>query len=51
MRHRFVVTMGSDHGLRTYPNLLAGLVPGGPDEAWVADITYIRLPPVFAYLA
>jgi transposase InsO family protein len=33
------------------PNLLRGLVPSGPDQIWVADITYIRLREAFAYLA
>src|SRR5215210_5602317 len=27
------------------------MVLAGPDQAWVADITYIRLPTTFAYLA
>lgn len=47
----FVVTTDSAHALRTYPNLLAGTALGGPDQAWVADLTYIRLPTAFAYLA
>jgi putative transposase len=37
-------TTDSRHQLRTYPNLLAGLVLTRPNQAWVADITYIRLP-------
>ncbi len=48
---RFVRTTDSAHALRTYPNLLAEMVLAGPDQAWVADITYIRLPTTFAYLA
>lgn len=51
LEHRFVRTTDSGHALRTYPNLLADLVPVRPDQAWVADITYIRLPTSFAYLA
>ena len=51
LQHRFVVTTNSTHGLPTYPNLLAGMAPTGPDQAWVADLTYIRLPTSFAYLA
>ncbi len=51
IQRRFAVTTDSAHGLRTYPNLLAGAALGGPDQAWVADITYIRLPTTFAYLA
>jgi len=46
-----VATTDSKHSHRTYPNLLTGLVLDGLDEAWVADITYIRLPSEFVYLA
>jgi putative transposase len=34
-----------------YPNLLKGRELTGLDEAWVVDITYIRLPQGFVYLA
>ena len=51
LRRRFVATTDSKHSHRTYPNLLTGLVLDGLDEAWVADITYIRLPSGFVYLA
>lgn len=34
-----------------YPNLLKGVVLTGLDQAWVVDITYIRLPQGFVYLA
>jgi putative transposase len=51
LERRFVRTTDSAHALRTYPNLLADLVPVRPDQAWVADLTYIRLPTAFAYLA
>jgi putative transposase len=33
------------------PNLVRGLVPSGPDQIWVADITYVHLARSFAYLA
>jgi len=51
LERRFVRTTDSGHALRTYPNLLGDLAPARPDQAWVADITYIRLPTTFAYLA
>ena len=51
LERRFVRTTDSAHALRTYPNLLADLNPARPDQAWVADLTYIRLPTTFAYLA
>jgi putative transposase len=44
-------TSDSRHGFLIVPNLLRGLVPSGPDQIWVADITYIRLREAFAYLA
>jgi transposase InsO family protein len=44
-------TSDSRHGFLIVPNLLRGLVSSGPDQIWVADITYIRLREAFAYLA
>jgi putative transposase len=44
-------TSDSRHGFLIVPNLLRGLVPSGPDQIWVADITYVRLREAFAYLA
>ncbi len=35
----------------TYPNLLAAVALSAPNQAWVADITYVRLPTRFGYLA
>ena len=37
--------------IATYPNLLAEAELTGIDQAWVADLTYIRLPTAFVYLA
>lgn len=51
LKRRFVVTTDSAHGYRTYPNLLALLTLDRLDQAWVADLTYIRLPATFVYLA
>ncbi len=51
LARRFVRTTDSAHALQTYPNLLTDTTLAGPDQAWVADITYIRLPTTFAYLA
>jgi putative transposase len=51
LKRAFVRTTDSAHGYATYPNLLAGLELTRLDEAWVADITYIRLPTSFVYLA
>lgn len=51
LQRRFVVTTDATHGLHSYPNRLAGLVVTRLDQAWVADITYVRLPTTFVYLA
>ena len=45
------VTTMSNHNCRIYPNLAKGLIVTGLNQLWVADITYIRLPEGFAYLA
>jgi putative transposase len=46
-----IVTTDSNHGHKVYPNLLAGLTLTGPNQAWVADITYIRILKGFVFLA
>jgi len=51
LKRHFVMTTDSTHGYRTYPNLLADATLDRLDQAWVADITYIRLPTTFVYLA
>jgi len=51
LKRRFVRTTDSRHGLGSYPNRLRERVLGGPNQAWVADITYIRLPTTFCSLA
>ncbi len=47
----WVSTTDSGHGLGVYPHLLPELVVNGLDQLWIADITYIRLPREFVYLA
>jgi putative transposase len=54
LKRRFVKTTDSEHGHRVYPNLLkdAGWQKlTGINQAWAADITYIRLVAEFVYLA
>ncbi len=41
----------SQHGHRRYPNLVKGVRALGPNQIWVADISYIRLRSDFIYLA
>src|SRR5215472_5947894 len=47
----FLVTTDSQHRLEVYLNLAARMKLTGPNQLWVADITYIRLPSEFVYLA
>ena len=51
LKRHFVVTTDSKHGLETYPNLLTEAKLTAPNQAFVADITYIHLPRQFVYLA
>ena len=51
VKRRTTATTDGRHELRTYPNLYRNEVPSGPDRAWVGDVTYIRLPEEFVYLA
>jgi putative transposase len=52
LKKRFVIaTTNSRHRFPVYPNVLAGVVLNAPDQAWVADLTYIRLRSAFVYLA
>jgi transposase InsO family protein len=52
IKKRFVmVTTNSRHGFPVYPNVLADVTLSAPDQAWVADFTYIRLRSAFVYLA
>ena len=50
-KKRFVVTTDSTHTLRVYPNVAKDLVLTRPNQLWRADITYVRLPNAFVYLA
>ncbi len=50
-RRAFTATTDSSHALQVFPNLARGLVVTDVDQLWVADITYIRLPREFVYLA
>lgn len=50
-RRRFTTTTDSDHDQPIFPNLAADVVPDGPDQLWVADITYITIVGGFAYVA
>ena len=51
LQRHCVTTTDSHHALARYPNRAKELVPTGLNQLWVADITYVRLPRAFAYLA
>jgi transposase InsO family protein len=51
LKRHFQPTTDSRHGLGRSPNLLREQVVTRPNQAWVADITYVRLPTSFCYLA
>lgn len=51
-KRKFVHTTDSKHGLPVSPNVLdRQFNPSGPNQAWVADITYIRTRSGWLYLA
>jgi putative transposase len=50
-RRRFVATTDSDHGSPIFPNLARDRKIDGPNQLWVADITYIAIAAGFVYLA
>jgi putative transposase len=47
-RRRFVTTTDSAHDGSVFPNLAKGLMPSGPNQLWVADLTYIGIARGFA---
>ena len=46
-----VATTNSNHAYRVYPNIVKGMEITRTDQVWISDITYIRLPNEFVYLA
>jgi putative transposase len=46
-----VAPTNSRHSYGVYPNLLKGLQIVRPNQVWAADLTYIRMPRQFVYLA
>jgi len=51
IKRRFVPTTDSAHAFGTYPNLIKDTELDGLDQVWISDITYVRLPTSFCYLA
>jgi putative transposase len=50
-RRRFVATTDSDHDGPIFPDLARDRIVDGPNQLWVADITYIGIATGFVYLA
>lgn len=50
-RIRKVKTTDSYHRFRKYPNLIEEYEVTGPEQLWVADITYVRTAEGFSYLS
>lgn len=51
IKRAFVHTTDSNHSYRVYPNLLPGRCLTNVNQAWAADLTYIRIVNGFVYLA
>ncbi|MCH8902756.1 MAG: IS3 family transposase [Bacteroidetes bacterium] len=50
-KKRNIYTTQSFHWLRKYPNLIRDLVPGGPNQLWVSDITYWKIRLGYVYIS
>ena len=50
-RRRYVATTDSDHDHPIFPNRAKKLVLDGPNQLWVADITYVAIAVGFVYVA
>jgi putative transposase len=50
-RKRFVATTDSDHDGPIFPDLARHRILDGPNQVWVADITYIAIATGFVYMA
>jgi putative transposase len=50
-RRRFVATTDSDHDQPIFPDLTRELTVDGPNQLWVADLTYVAIAVGFVYVA
>lgn len=50
-RRRTITTTNSRHWMFKYKNLIKDITLHRPDQLWVSDITYIRMPAHFGYLS
>src|SRR5262245_56069437 len=47
----FIATTDNDHHCPIFPNLAKNMKLEGPNQLWVADITYVTIATGFVYLA
>lgn len=47
----FAATTDSDHNQSIFPHLARDIIPDGPNQLWVVDITYVTVIGGFAYVA
>lgn len=50
-RRRYVATTDSDHDQPLFPNRTRDMTVDGPDQLWVADLTYVAVAVGFVYVA
>lgn len=50
-RRRYVTTTDSDHDQPIFPERTKDMIVDGPDQLWVADITYVAVAVGFVYVA
>jgi putative transposase len=50
-RRRYVTTTDSDHDQPIFPNRARDIIVDGPDQLWVADLTYVAVAVGFVYVA
>ena len=50
-RRRFIATTDSNHNFPVFPDLANNMTLDGPNQLWVADITYVAIATGFVYLA
>jgi putative transposase len=51
VRRRYIATTDSDHDQPIFPNRAKDMTVDGPDQLWVADITYVAIAVSFVYVA
>lgn len=48
---RYIITTDSDHDQLIFPDRSKDIILDGPDQLWVADLTYVAIIGDFAYVA